>query len=138
MLDIIYLILIFIVGSISIQISTGIFIMPYLLYLTNKKSLKSLVLLVSTAIIFALQTDRILEILLFFIFYYFLFSQILKYLHYTYMNVLFLSLLEQGLWILIFEKNVDFIGVLISFVFYNIFNLFFIKMYKKTEAGVVK
>ena len=53
MLDIIYMILILIVGSISIQISGGIFIMPYLLYLTSLKTEKSLILVGITGLIYS-------------------------------------------------------------------------------------
>lgn len=63
MLDIIYLVLIFIVGSISVQISDGIFIMPYLLYLANSKTEKSIVVTALVGVIYALQTDRIIGIL---------------------------------------------------------------------------
>lgn len=138
MLDIIYLILIFIVGSISIQISNGIFIMPYLLYLTNQKTEKSIILTVVMGIIYALQTERIIEILLFFALFYIIFYQLLKYLEYTYINILIFSILEQILWIFVFEKGLDSVGIFISFVFYNIFNFLFVNFYKKTRAGVVK
>lgn len=138
MLDIIYLILIFIVGSISIQISNGIFIMPYLLYLTNQKTEKSIILTVVMGIIYALQTERIIEILLFFALFYIIFYQLLKYLEYTYINILIFSILEQILWIFVFEKGLDSVGIFISFVFYNIFNFLFINFYKKARAGVVK
>ena len=138
MLDIIYLILIFIVGSISIQISNGIFIMPYLLYLTNQKTEKSIILTVMMGIIYALQTERIIEILLFFVLFYIIFYQLLKYLEYTYINILIFSILEQILWIFVFEKGLDSVGIFISFVFYNIFNFLFVNFYKKARAGVVK
>lgn len=138
MLDIIYLILIFIVGSISIQISNGIFIMPYLLYLTNQKTEKSIILTVVMGIIYALQTERIIEILLFFALFYIIFYQLLKYLEYTYINILIFSILEQILWIFVFEKGLDSVGIFISFVFYNIFNFLFVNFYKKARAGVVK
>lgn len=138
MLDVIYLFLIFIVGSISIQISSGIFIMPYLLYLSNNNNLSSFILVVLTSVIYSLQTDKILEILFFFIAFYLLFMQLSKHLHYTYMNILFLSILEQTMWVLIFEKKMDNMNLFISFIFYNIFNLIFIKIYKKSKAGVVR
>lgn len=138
MLDIIYLILIFIVGSISIQISNGIFIMPYLLYLTNLQTKKSIVLTAVMGILYALQTDKVIEILFFFALFYIIFYQILKYLKYTYMNVIIFSLAEQILWAVVFEKGLDYIGIFIPFVFYNLFNLLFMKFYKKTRAGAVK
>lgn len=138
MLDIIYLILIFIVGSISIQISNGIFIMPYLLYLTNLKTEKSIILTIVMAVIYALQTEKIVEILLFFILFYIIFYQILKYLEYSYINIIIFSLIEQIIWALVFEKGLDYIGIFVPFVFYNIFNFIFIKIYKKTRVGVVK
>lgn len=138
MLDIIYLILIFIVGSISIQISNGIFIMPYLLYLTTLQTKKSIVLTAVIGIVYALQTDKVIEILFFFALFYIIFYQILKYLEYTYMNVVIFSLAEQILWAVVFEKGLDYIGIFIPFVFYNLFNLLFMKLYKKTRAGAVK
>ncbi len=138
MLDIIYLILIFIVGSISIQISNGIFIMPYLLYLTNLKTEKSIILVGITGVIYALQTDKILEILFFFAVFYIVFYQILKHLKYTYVNIVIFSLAEQVLWWLVFEKDLDYIGIFIPFIFYNLFNYLFMKIYKKTKAGAVK
>ena len=138
MLDIIYLILIFIVGSISIQISNGIFIMPYLLYLTNLKTEKSIILAAVMGIIYSLQTERIVEILFFFALFYIIFYQILKHLEYTYINVVIFSVAEQILWALVFEKGLDYIGIFVPFVFYNLFNLLFMKLYKKTKAGAVK
>ena len=138
MLDIIYLILIFIVGSISIQISNGILIMPYLLYLTTLQTKKSIVLTAVIGIVYALQTDKVIEILFFFALFYIIFYQILKYLEYTYMNVVIFSLAEQILWAVVFEKGLDYIGIFIPFVFYNLFNLLFMKLYKKTRAGAVK
>ena len=137
MLDIIYLILIFIVGSISIQISNGIFIMPYLLY-DKSSAKKSIVLTAVMGIVYALQTDKVIEILFFFALFYIIFYQILKYLKYTYMNVVIFSLAEQILWAVVFEKGLDYIGIFIPFVFYNLFNLLFMKLYKKTRAGAVK
>ncbi|MCF2625748.1 hypothetical protein I6E17_06090 [Fusobacterium perfoetens] len=138
MLDIIYLILIFIVGSISIQISNGIFIMPYLLYLTNLKTEKSIILAAVMGVIYSLQTERIVEILFFFALFYIIFYQILKHLEYTYINVVIFSVAEQILWALVFEKGLDYIGIFVPFVFYNLFNLLFMKLYKKTKAGAVK
>ena len=138
MLDIIYLILIFIVGSISIQISNGIFIMPYLLYLTNLKTEKSIILAAVMGVIYSLQTERIVEILFFFALFYIIFYQILKHLEYTYINVVIFSVAEQILWALVFEKDLDYIGIFVPFVFYNLFNLLFMKLYKRTKAGAVK
>lgn len=138
MLDIIYLILIFIVGSISIQISNGIFIMPYLLYLTNLKTEKSIILAAVMGVIYSLQTERIVEILFFFALFYIIFYQILKHLEYTYINVVIFSVTEQILWALVFEKGLDYIGIFVPFVFYNLFNLLFMKLYKRTKAGAVK
>ncbi len=138
MLDIIYLILIFIVGSISIQISNGIFIMPYLLYLTNLKTEKSIILAAVMGVIYSLQTERIVEILFFFALFYIIFYQILKHLEYTYINVVIFSVAEQILWALVFEKGLDYIGIFVPFVFYNLFNLLFMKLYKRTKAGAVK
>ena len=138
MLDIIYLILIFIVGSISIQISNGIFIMPYLLYLTNLKTEKSMILAAVMGVIYSLQTERIVEILFFFALFYIIFYQILKHLEYTYINVVIFSVAEQILWALVFEKGLDYIGIFVPFVFYNLFNLLFMKLYKRTKAGAVK
>lgn len=138
MLDIIYLVLIFIVGSISVQISDGIFIMPYLLYLANSKTEKSIVVTALVGVIYALQTDRIIGILFFFALFYIIFFQILKYLEYTYINVVIFSIIEQLLWVFIFEKGLDYIGILIPFAFYNLFNLLFMKFYKKVRAGAVK
>lgn len=139
MLDIVYLILIFIVGSISIQISNGIFIMPYLLYLTNFQTKKSIILTVIVGILYALQTEKIIEILFFFALFYIIFYQILKYLEYTYINIVIFSVAEQILWAVVFEKGLDYIGIFIPFIFYNLFNLLFMKLYKrKTKAGVVK
>lgn len=138
MLDIIYLILIFIVGSISIQISNGIFIMPYLLYLTNLKTEKSIILAAVMGVIYSLQTERIVEILFFFAMFYIIFYQILKHLEYTYINVVIFSVAEQILWALVFEKGLDYIGIFVPFVFYNLFNLLFMKLYKRTKAGAVK
>lgn len=138
MLDIIYLILIFIVGSISIQISNGVFIMPYLLYLTNLKTEKSIILAAVMGVIYSLQTERIVEILFFFALFYIIFYQILKHLEYTYINVVIFSVAEQILWALVFEKGLDYIGIFVPFVFYNLFNLLFMKLYKRTKAGAVK
>ena len=138
MLDIIYLILIFIVGSISIQISNGIFIMPYLLYLTNLKTEKSIILAAVMGVIYSLQTERIVEILFFFALFYIIFYQILKHLEYTYINVVIFSVAEQILWAVVFEKGLDYIGIFVPFVFYNLFNLLFMKLYKRTKAGAVK
>lgn len=138
MLDIIYLILIFIVGSISIQISNGIFIMPYLLYLTNLKTEKSIILAAVMGVIYSLQTERIVEIFFFFALFYIIFYQILKHLEYTYINVVIFSVAEQILWALVFEKGLDYIGIFVPFVFYNLFNLLFMKLYKRTKAGAVK
>lgn len=138
MLDIIYMILIFIVGSISIQISGGIFIMPYLLYLTSLKTEKSLILVGITGLIYSLQTDRLLEILAYFILFYVIFYNVLKHLKYTFMNILIFSLIEQILWWGAFEKGLDYLGIFIPFIFYNIFNYLFMKIYRKTKAGVVQ
>lgn len=138
MLNIIYIILIFIISSISIQISSGIFIMPYILYLTNFKKKTSFFLVLLIGVIYALQTEKILIILFFFVLYYIIFYNVLKYLHYTYMNIIFFSIIEQVLWIVTFEKRIDFIGIIVSFIVYNIFNLIFMKIYKKIKAGVIK
>lgn len=138
MLDIIYIITIFIVESISIQISGGILIMPYLLYLTNFKAEKSLVLVGITALIYSLQTDRFFEILAYFILFYIVFYNINKHLEYTYINILIFSVAQQILWWCAFEKGVYYIGIIIPFVFYNILNYLFIKIYKKTRAGAVQ
>ena len=54
------------------------------------------------------------------------------------MNVVIFSLAEQILWAVVFEKGLDYIGIFIPFVFYNLFNLLFMKFYKKTKAGAVK
>ena len=138
MLDIIYIVLIFIVGSISIQISNGIFIMPYLLYQTTFKTEKSLILVGVAGLIYSLQTDMTLEILVWFAVFYIIFYNMLKHIKYTYINILIFSLAEQILWWGAFEKGLDYIGIFIPFVFYNLFNLLFMKLYKKTRAGAVK
>ncbi len=138
MLDIIYIVLIFIVGSISIQISNGIFIMPYLLYLTTLKTEKSLILVGVTGLIYSLQTDMALEILAWFALFYVIFYNILKHIKYTYINIVIFSVAEQILWWAAFEKGLDYLGIFIPFIFYNIFNYIFMRIYKKTKAGVVQ
>ena len=135
MLDIIYIVLIFIVGSISIQISNGIFIMPYLLYQTTLKTEKSLILVGVAGLIYSLQTDMTLEILVWFAVFYIIFYNMLKHIKYTYINILIFSLAEQILWWGAFEKGLDYFGIFVPFIFYNIFNYIFMKIYKKTKAG---
>lgn len=137
MLNIVYIVLIFIISSISIQISSGIFIMPYILYLANLKTKLSCFLLLIIGIIYSLQTDKIFFILFFFGLYYLIFYCFFKYINYTYMNIIFFSVIEQILWTLIFEKQIDYITIIFPFIFYNIFNLIFMRIHKKIEAGVI-
>lgn len=138
MLDLVYMILVFIIISMSIQISGGIFIMPYLLYLANSKTYKSIIITSVIALIYSLQTDMFFKVLIFFIIFYILFIQVLKYFQYIYINILFFSLIEQIIWCIFFEREFNFIRIFMAFIFYNLFNYIFIKIYKKSKTGVVQ
>lgn len=131
------LILIFIINSISLKITSVVLVMPYLLYLSNYRREKNLLLIFLLSVIFSLQTDKLFFNSAAFFIFYFIFLLIRKHIKYQYLNIPIFSLIQMILWQIVFLKEVKPI-LIASFVLCNLVNFLYLKIYKRKFVGVIK
>lgn len=137
MINVIILILVFLIESLFYGISTGIFIMPYLLYLSIFNSNKNIFFIVALSFVYSLQTFNFFINTVYFFIYYIVFLYVQKFIEYSYINILIFLPLEIILWFLLFRERVTYFHI-VYFILCGFINFLLIKAYKNKISGTIR
>lgn len=127
MLDLISIILIFILDSMPVIITKGIIIMPYMAFLSYRKTKRMLFLFPVLGIILSMYTINPITSFIFIglnlVFYFFYFSNF----EYNAFNIYLLSILQILSWKFFIREQIDIKEILFLSIFYYLINLFYLR-----------
>lgn len=136
MFDFIAFILIFLEITLAGKFLCLIITLPYILYLINQNSLKTIIYIPLLILIYSFQNEKIALFSFFFLIFSLIFFIILLHLKYSKENIVIFSFINILFVYLFFSKYLSLFGIVLNFIGFLIVNYIFISKLKgKSEIG---